>query len=249
MSHSTKDATGAGAARRGGRRLGLWLLCWSLVVALGLALGLWQWQRAADKRELLARFETAPSLEAPAAAPPGGARLTLHGEYLAAETLFLDNRTHAGRLGVAALTPLRGDDGRLWLVERGFLPTGTRRETPTVTTPGGKVTLSGRWQVAGDSAPLFGPNREGKRLQRIALSAWPELEGFAHAGWLHLEDGPGHLDSWWTPAVLPPERHLGYAFQWWGLALAALVVMVLGGRRLARDRRLSSVNVRPDHEE
>ncbi len=39
---------------------------------------------------------------------------------------------------------------------------------------------------------------------------------------------------------LPPERHVGYAFQWWGLALAALVVMWLGGRRLAQDRRPSS---------
>ncbi|MCK2183264.1 SURF1 family protein [Halomonas getboli] len=231
------------AARHGcGRRLGLWILCWSLVVALGLALGLWQWQRAADKRELLARYETAPRLEDPVVAPPDGARLTLHGEYLAAETLFLDNRTHDNRLGVAALTPLRGDDGRLWLVERGFLATGPRRDTPTVTTPEGAVTLSGRWQVAGDSAPLFGPNREGRRLQRIALSAWPALGGFAHAGWLHLESGPGHLASWWTPSVLPPERHLAYAMQWWGLAIAALMVMTLGGRRLVRDRTSSSVS-------
>lgn len=240
-----KDAVARGG---NGRRLGLWILCWSLVVALGLALGLWQWQRAADKRELLLRYETAPRLEAPVAAPPDGARLTLRGEYLGAETLFLDNRTHGNRLGVAALTPLRDEEGRLWLVQRGFLDTGTRRETPSVATPEGSVTLSGRWQVAGDSAPLFGPNREGRRLQRITLSAWPALEGFAHAGWLHLEQGPGHLESWWTPAVLPPERHRAYAFQWWGLALAALTVMWLGGRRLVRDRAPSSLST-PAQEE
>ncbi len=215
------------------------MLCWSLVVALGLGLGLWQWQRAADKRELLARHESAPRLEAPAASPPDGARLTLHGEYLAAETLFLDNRTHQGRLGVAALTPLRGRDGRLWLVERGFLATGPSRETPSVATPEGAVTLSGRWQAAGDGTPLFGPNREGRRLQRMSLEAWPGLEAFEHAGWLHLEAGPGHLRSWWTPAVMPPARHKAYAFQWWGLSLAALVVMLLGGRRLVHDHRSS----------
>ncbi|MDR5865700.1 SURF1 family protein [Halomonas koreensis] len=226
-------------AIRPGRRLGLWVLFWTLLVGLGLALGLWQWERAADKRERLAAYAAAPRLEAPQATPPPGARLRLSGEYLAAETLFLDNRTHDGRLGVAVLTPLRGDDGRLWLIERGFLATGVRRDTPSVATPSGRVVLEGRWQADGERPPLFGPNREGRRLQRIEPEAWAPLGEFAHAGWLHLEAGPGRLTPWWRPNVLPPARHLGYALQWWGLALAALVVMVLGGRRLARDRRAS----------
>lgn len=221
---------------RSSRRLVIWFGFWACLVILGLGLGLWQWERAADKRELLARFESAPRMVAPEAIPPNGARITVTGEYLADETLFLDNRIHGERLGVAALTPLRGDDGRLWLVERGFMPTGPSRETPRVSTPDDRVTLKGRWQVEGASAPLFGPNREGKRLQRIDLGAWESLGGFAHAGWLHLEEGGGHLASWWHPNVLPPSRHLGYAGQWWGLALAAMVVMIIGARRLSRDR-------------
>lgn len=220
-------------ARRGRWRQRLWYALWSLLVVLGLALGLWQWERAAEKRAYLARLADAPTLTAPREAPPEGSRLTLSGEYLADHTLFLDNRTHEGRLGVAPLTPLRGDDGRLWLVQRGFLETGTSRADPVVDTPQGRVTLRGRWQVAGEGPPLFGPNREGARLQRIALEAWP-LD-FAHAGWLHLEEGPGALPAWWTPNVLPPSRHVGYAIQWWGLALAALAVMILGGRHLGHD--------------
>ncbi|WP_064702248.1 SURF1 family protein [Halomonas caseinilytica] len=222
---------------RSSRRLALWFGFWACLVVLGLGLGLWQWERAADKRELLTSFESAPRLVAPETSPPNGARITVSGEYLADETLFLDNRIHADRLGVAVLTPLRGDDGRLWLVERGFLSTGPSRDTPRVSTPDGRVTLKGRWQVAGDSAPLLGPNREGKRLQHIDLGAWETPDGFAHAGWLHLEAGEGHLTSWWRPNVLPPSRHLGYAAQWWGLALTAMVVMIVGARRLSRDRR------------
>lgn len=229
----TRVSTG----RRSSRRLVLWFGFWACLVVLGLGLGLWQWERAADKRELLARYDAAPQLVAPESTPPNGARISVLGEYLVEETLFLDNRIHADRLGVAALTPLRGEDGRLWLVERGFLPTGPSRDTPRVSTPEGRVTVGGRWQVAGDSAPLFGPNREGKRLQRIALDAWEGLDGFAHDGWLHQEKGGGHLTSWWQPNVLPPSRHLGYAAQWWGLALTALIVMVVGARRLNRDRR------------
>ncbi|MGM0986083.1 MAG: SURF1 family protein [Pseudomonadota bacterium] len=200
----------------------------------GLALGLWQWERAADKRDYLSRLADAPRIEAPATAPPAGAQLVLEGEYLADQTLFLDNRTHDGRLGVAPLTPFRDVNGRLWLVQRGFLETGPTRADPAVKTPEGVVTLEGRWQWAGDDAPLFGPNREGNRLQRIDLPAW-DLDGeFAYSGWLHLEQGPGHLASWWQPSVVPPERHLGYALQWWGLALAALVIMLVGARRRTR---------------
>ena len=156
--------------------------------------------------------------------------------------MLLDNRTLEGRLGVAVLTPLRSDDGRLWLVQRGFLATGPSRASPEVETPAGEVRVEGRWQEAIEGPPLFGPNREGDRLQRIALAAWGDGEEgndgksagerFAHDGWLHLESGPGLLETWWRPSVMPPSRHLGYAVQWWGLALVALVVMIIGGRKL-----------------
>ncbi|MFW3616454.1 SURF1 family protein [Billgrantia antri] len=224
------------------RRLGLWYLLWSLLVIVGLSLGLWQWERADDKRRYLARLDAAPTLTSPHEPPPEGARLTLRGEYVAQETLFLDNRTHEGQLGVAVLTPLRDDAGRLWLVQRGFMPTGPTRDTPSTETPAGEVELRGRWQLAGDGAPLFGPNREGMRLQRIDLAAWELPEGFAYPGWLHLEEGPGRLEPWWQPNVVPPARHVGYAVQWWGLALAALAVMIIGGRRLTRERRSSGVD-------
>ncbi|MGY6563382.1 MAG: SURF1 family protein [Halomonadaceae bacterium] len=216
-------------------RLRIWFSFWSALVALGLFLGLWQWERADDKREYLARLDAAPTLEAPIDTPPEGTRLTLRGRYLEEQTLFLDNRTHQGQLGVAVLTPLRTEDGRLWLVQRGFLATGPTRAAPEVETPMGEVVVAGRWQAAGSGTPLFGPNREGSRLQRIELEAWEA--DFAHAGWMHLERGGGLLEPWWQPSVMPPSRHVGYAVQWWGLALAALVVMLLGGRRLAKDRR------------
>lgn len=205
-------------------------------MALGLFLGLWQWERADDKRDYLAQLDAAPTLEAPHEAPPEGTQLTLRGRYLAEQTLFLDNRTHEGRLGVAVLTPLRSEDGRLWLIQRGFHATGPSRDTPQVETPGGMVRVEGQWQQAHDGTPLFGPNHEGSRLQRIDLSAWELGEEFAHQGWMHLERGPGRLASWWEPSVVPPSRHLGYALQWWGLALAALLTMLIGGRRLVKDR-------------
>ncbi|WP_404297689.1 SURF1 family protein [Halomonas sp.] len=247
MEHSF-DNSPAQHARRGPWRQRLWWALWMPLVLLGLGLGLWQWERADEKRDYLTALEAAPHLEAPRQLPPDGSHLTLSGHYLPDETLFLDNRVLDGRHGVAPLTPLRTDDGRVWLVQRGFLASGAGRETPEVATPDDRVTLVGRWQVAGKGTPLFGPNREGQRLQRIQLDAW-EMR-FAHEGWLHLEQGPGRLAPWWTPSVMPPSRHLGYAVQWWGLALAALVVMVIGGRRLGRDRQsIGAKSYRRDKQE
>ena len=31
----------------------------------------------------------------------------------------------------------------------------------------------------------------------------------------------------WTPAVMPPEKHRGYALQWFTFALAAVVIFVV----------------------
>lgn len=219
------------------KRQSFWWLFWSLLIVVGLGLGSWQWERAGDKRAYLARLDKAPELQAPLEAPPEGSRIMLTGEYVAEETYFLDNRVVEGQVGVAALTPLRGEDGRLWLIQRGYLPTGPSRDEPSVETPPGTVRVSGQWQPANDDALVFGDNQEGRRLQSIDLAAWSSLPDFAHDGWVHLEEGGGALKPWWQPNVMPPSRHLGYAVQWWGLAAAALAVMIIGGRCRNRDYR------------
>lgn len=208
----------------------LWWFGWGLIITLGIALGSWQWQRADEKQQYLDRLANAPTLYNPSHEPQEGAQVHLEGHFLAEETRFLDNRVYQSRHGVAVLTPLVDRQGRWWLVERGFLPTGPRRNDPVFETPEGRVEIYGQWQSSGQRGPLFGPNEEGRRLQHIDLSVWSPQGRFAHSGWLHQEGGEGHYTSWWTANVLPPSRHRGYAFQWWGLALAAAIVMCLGLR-------------------
>lgn len=213
-----------------------WCLFWSLLVALGICLGLWQWGRADDKRLAMAIREAAPALVQPIVQPSQGAQITLRGEYLAEHTLYLDNRIVGGRVGVAVLTPLRDTYGQLWLVQRGFLATGPYRQPPQAATPTGRVVLTGEWQDVQTGGPLYGDNRGGVRLQQLSLEPWhASLGTFSYAGWLHASEGDGVLISWWKANVMPPSRHMGYAFQWWGLALAALIIMFIGGQRLRRD--------------
>ncbi|GGC85658.1 SURF1-like protein [Vreelandella lutescens] len=207
-------------------------------MVLGLFLGLWQWERADDKRELLAMRDAAPMLVEPEQTPLEGSEVHLRGVYLEQHTLYLDNRIVEGRLGVAVLTPLRDTHGQLWLVQRGFIETGTSRASPSVSTPEGMVEVSGEWQQAHSMGQLYGANQEGVRLQQLSLTPWEaELGAFSHDGWLHATQGTGVFSPWWEANVMPPSRHIGYAFQWWGLALAAFVIMLLGGFRLITDWR------------
>nr|WP_281442932.1 SURF1 family protein [Halomonas sp. M1] len=219
------------------RRFYAWCAFWSLLVALGIFLGLWQWERANDKRVLLDARAAAPALTAPQEMPQDGAMVRLRGEYLPQHTLFLDNRVVEGRLGVAVLTPLRDEHGQVWLIQRGFIETGPSRSAPTAQTPSGSVEVFGEWQTTRPGGPLYGDNQEGLRLQQMSLIPWQEtLAPISYQGWLHATEGEGVFIPWWQANVMPPSRHIGYAFQWWGLTLAAFVVMILGGYRMRKDR-------------
>ena len=207
-----------------------------MLLTVGVCLGLWQWERAEDKRLAIAIREAATALVQPTEQPAPGAQITLSGEYLSEHTLFLDNRILEGRVGVAVLTPLRDSKGQLWLIQRGFLATGVDRKPPHAATPSGRVELTGEWQDVQGGGPLYGANREGVRLQQLSLEPWhASLGAFNFAGWVHANQGDGVFTPWWKANVMPPSRHIGYAVQWWGLALTALMTMLIGGQKLHHD--------------
>ncbi|WP_161667747.1 SURF1 family protein [Nitrincola lacisaponensis] len=216
-------------------RSGLWFW-WSLwisLILLGLVLAHWQWQRADEKTQLLAQQAAAEHLTNPTDLPENLSRLTLTGQYLADQTLWLDNRIYQGQVGVAVLTPLQTDTGHWWLIQRGFIPTAVdRRIEPVVETPAGDVQLSGIWQRLETGYWVLGDNLEGNRLQSLDLSPWSHLPGEVFQGVVHQTEGAGHTVSWWQPSQMPPERHIAYAVQWLSLALMALIVAVAGQRKL-----------------
>ncbi|MDR5898368.1 SURF1 family protein [Halomonas vilamensis] len=220
------------------RRYVVWLMFWVVLVLVGISLGIWQWERADDKRELLARKNAAPMLFDPTHTPLDGAKVTLEGHYLPSYTLYLDNRTLNGRLGVAVITPFVDTNDQRWLIQRGFLETGVSRSEPSAATPTNLVTIKGEWEAAGNQGPIYGPNREGSRVQQLSLDEWSETVGeFEYSGWVHAQHGAGVLASWWQPNTIAPSRHIGYAFQWWGLSVAAFVVMLIGGHQLLKDSK------------
>ena len=228
---------------------------WSLA-ALGMAvfilLGVWQLQRMDRKAALLAAADAA--LQSPAqplaralGGPPGSIqRIRDHGRFLAGVVL-LDNQMRHGRAGVKVYRPFESDAGGVVLVDLGWRALPPDRALPAVPPPPSPVTVAGLLAPApapglalGPATVEAGPQRWlAARLQPATLgpllgvSALPEQV-------LRLDPALPFGDARdldLLPNTLPPERHLGYAVQWFGLALTVLVVaLVLDWRRRGRGR-------------
>jgi surfeit locus 1 family protein len=216
------------------------LLMAAAVVAFG-ALGNWQLGRAEEKRQLERDFSAGgPAIEyrrLPADAPRFE-RVRLGGRYDADHQFLLDNRSHESVAGVEVLTPFLLDDGRAVLVNRGWLPYGrTRHDLPAVDVAGDEREVVGRI----DDLP-----RPGIWLEAPPATGWPRLVQYPTMPELSaalgreleprqvlLDPGvpDGYVRNWSVPGTTP-DRHLGYAVQWFALAaLAGAIWFVLSLRR------------------
>jgi cytochrome oxidase assembly protein ShyY1 len=211
----------------------------ALLLPVVLSLGSWQLERAEEKR----RFEAAylDRIGALAAAPgPAVAdfqRIRLVGSYQAGHDFLLDNQTRDGQIGYGVISLFRAEDGRGWLVNRGFLPGDrARRSRPEVRTPEGTVSLVGLvWPELG-LLPVFGEDRwsEGwpKLIQRLEVARMAAAAENVMANEVRLEPAqPGVFDPAPTELNMPAAKHTGYAVQWFGLAAALAIGFVVFGFR------------------
>lgn len=215
-----------------------WLLLTLVVAACFARLGWWQWQRAEEK--LRAQAELAalagqpprPLAEALAAGPLRGSRVRVQGRLLPPQ-LLLDNQLRGGRAGVQALVRVApvGSDGDL-LVALGWLPLADGVRALPALPP---LPEAADWTGHLDRPPAAGLSlgaapgsldTDPALLTRIDPVWLAEQWQRPLLPWvLYLEpDAAQAFDRDWSPRSLPPERHRGYAAQWWGLAAAVLMI-------------------------
>ena len=246
------------------RRIG-WVAA-ILTITVFCLLGRWQWQRMEQKQALLdqqvpARAQTlalAPAL----AAPPRLRWVEDHGQFLAG-TVLLDNQMREGRAGVKVYQPFRSDGGAVVLVDLGWLPMPPDRTVPVISPREGPAQLAGL--LAPPPAPglAVGPAMTAtaqpgvwlaSRMPPQEVASVLKLEAVLPYSVLRLDPAlPGGYarDLELLPNTMPPSRHLGYAVQWFGLALTVLVVaLVLEWRRQRQPGKPGSTDhdPRPRHE-
>jgi len=167
---------------------------------------------------------------------PPNTKILLLGEYLPDRTTLLDNRYYRGRAGfnVISLFKLTGAD-ELVVVNRGWVPLGRYRyPLPQVVTPEGVVELEGEVRsVPTDTIVLKKENFEQwpPLIQSVDLQQLSKLSGtpLPDVWVLSSADWDSSLKQEWPVTIVGPQRHLGYAVQWFGLAIALVGVMVMAG--------------------
>ena len=239
-----------------GRRLPLWL-GWLLALAVACAcaaLGLWQLQRMQAKQAQLDAaaqvLEQRRAQPLERAADPARARdydwAAGSGRFLPLPAVLLDNQNHDGRAGVRAyriFQPAAAGAMPL-LLELGWLPLPGDRRLPGVPVPdAGQVSgLLLPPPSPGLAAPAIAAQGDGTllvvALDPRALAEALQLPALAPRV-LRLDPALplGYArDLELLPNTLPPERHLGYAVQWFALAAAVLAIALLLTLRERRRR-------------
>ena len=223
--------------------LGAIVLC-----ALFIRLGFWQWDKG-NARQVQQDAFTRGANKAQALDSRGIAtverfqRVTLTGQFDPAHQFLLDNLSHNGLPGYEVLTPLDRPDGRVLLVDRGWVAfTGSRQKLPDVTLQSeGPVTVSGRADelpTAGLPSGRAAPTVDGMWPKVTAYPTMAELStAFGHPLeprilLLDAKEPNGYLRDWHPPGM-QPLRHWSYAVQWWCFAVLTVVFWAILSRRRA----------------
>lgn len=219
-------------------RPALWPTLISLpILVLSVGLGIWQLERREWKREILDRIATNQAaepltLDALLQGDPlrhEYGRVKLSGTFLYDKEFYLAARSLRNKVGQQVVVPVRTDDGRVVLFDRGWIP--QEKKDPAQRAAGqlpGRVELTGivrRNQERRQFAPENVPDKnvwfhvDVPLMRRMAgASPDPRLDTF----FLDADGtpNPGGLPVGGQTRLDIPNDHLQYAITWFLIALA-----------------------------
>ncbi|MCY7412143.1 MAG: SURF1 family protein, partial [Salinibacterium sp.] len=167
--------------------------------------------------------------------------VVITGRYLVEEQVLVRGRPFNGLPGFEQLVPLQLADGRVFIIDRGWLQVGNAQDTPDVVPlpPSGEVTVIARLKpgepiVPGRSAP------EGQ-LATIHLPQLDEQLGLlTYTGAYGLLDSEDPASAALPAAAVRPVAdecpHLSYAFQWLIFGVMAFIGLAWAIRQEYRFR-------------
>jgi len=154
--------------------------------------------------------------------------VALSGEYLAEDQLLVRGRPYSGQPGFEVLVPFVLDDGKVIVVDRGWVPAGNAQDLPDFVPepPAGVVDIVVRLKpseptVRGRSAP------EGQvaTIHLPTIDALVDGTTYVGAYGLLASESPAVAE---TPIAYPKPlldegAHLSYAFQWVAFGVLAFI--------------------------
>lgn len=228
------------------QNIGLSLLSFSFIL-LFLCLANWQFHRANEKKQLIKTYEMrqqqAPRLWKPQdPLPLAYEPITLQGHFLS-QFILLDNQHENHAFGYHVLTPFLLSDHSIVLVNRGFIP---KERIQWTRADLGIQPLDTLHEISGtvyfpSKQWILGPVLEKKMpkwmiVERLDLDLIQKNLAQNFKQVLHkstypfiirlTETSSAALSTHWTIIASTPERHIGYAIQWIGLAMVTLFLYI-----------------------
>jgi cytochrome oxidase assembly protein ShyY1 len=239
-------------------------IAFHLLVVVGIVtminLGFWQLRRLDDRQAFNAVIEERydePAEVIDEVLTPGTdpddvewRPVTTSGRYLDDQGILVVNRSQNGRAGVNAVVPLQLADGRVLLVNRGFVP--LTFDVPS--TPTSDVEVTGRLRASQErrlgqlSDPAAGELREVQRLDLDRLT--DQFDAPLVPMYVDLIASTPRESGPFPEPVIAPDlsegNHLSYAVQWFIFAIAVGVGWVLAVRRSIAGHRRDVVTAQRD---
>jgi surfeit locus 1 family protein len=215
------------------------------LLPLLLSLGLWQTNRAQEKRDFLQQQAQSQTLETSrlSTAIEDNAdalrykKLEVAGHYDLTQQFLIDNQVNEGKVGYFVLTPfiLQGENKGV-LVNRGWIAANSNRtQLPDVSMTAESTVITGRAnrfpsvgiKLAGAEIPS---NTKPSVVQVVDSEVLVKKLGYPLFSFqLELDKNQpnGFKREWHTTTLMLPEQHTAYAVQWFALA-ATFTILFIG---------------------
>lgn len=209
-----------------------------IFVGLFCYLGTWQVHRYSAKKNLLSAYELQKST------PPAAfsdikdykpfQSVRVKGDALNDMTILIQNRFYQHQTGYEILTPMRiKHDKKLLLIDRGWVPKPAQ-DLPVLPPLKKHETITGHLKMLNESQFILGKNSLDTKakpliIQKIDTRELEQITGHTFYPFIVRMNTPqeaGFVRDWVITSV-PPERHLSYAVQWFGLALITLIGFIV----------------------
>lgn len=205
-----------------------------------VALGMWQFARRDEARleisRILENFDSQPVLLSTALPTLESFNpdekwlpVTVTGTYVTEDELLVRSRPRDGAPGFEVLTPLRLASGDIFIVDRGWLPTGESQDAPDhiPSAPSGEVTVVARLKAGEPS--IVGRGAIAGQVATIELPLIAEMlkqPTYTAAYGVMKSESPEASEA--PPAAVQRPQldegpHLSYAFQWILFAIMGFV--------------------------
>jgi surfeit locus 1 family protein len=223
-----------------------------------VSLGLWQLGRADFKQSLQEQIEQRKGQPVSSLDELTGSTedrrflpVSFTAEYDVEHSFLLDNKIFNGRVGYHVYTPVKISEGRAILVARGFIDIGESREQlPDFDTPEGVIAFSGLLDLPPSKTLVLAENvQQTERwpvvLQYIDLDEISRLSGYEFYDmvlWLKpdsaedIKQKNGSLEYDLPVLNLNAAKNNGYAFQWFAMSLALLIIYIVVNTKRHADR-------------